>query len=202
MEARSCLQTHAVSFFLRWNSWLMLKNWDTGHVDLSFQISWKIAGFGTHGPSSPGAISWKWGQASHLTQGLCSSAPCGPTCPYCAISCLLGSFTQLATSNRLRDAFRDNPLSTRHCASLLEYLNATQLLPWRSSCINQLITVQWAKCSTEGMTVAQHGVSALRNWLEVLWRSLSWILKDEYEWFRQVVGGEYCKQWGWNGEHL
>ena len=168
MEARSCLQTHAASFFSQMEFVANVEK--LGHWTCESEFSdllktrwiwhpWALIPWsnqlevrGALPPDTGGVFfSSLW---SHLPL-LCYILP-------------PGLIHQLATSNRLREAFRDNPLSTRHCASLLEYVNATQLLPRRSARVSQLITAQRAKCSTGGTTMAQHGDSALGNRLEVL----------------------------------
>ena len=130
IKARTWLHTHDASFSPKWKEWLMLKTETFDMWTWILQISWKITGFGgttTHYPMKQSARAK--GQPPALE---CSSAPSSPKPT--VTSCLLCSFTQLATSNYAK-ALKWHLLSTRHCASSLEHwVNTTQLLPWRSSC--------------------------------------------------------------------
>ena len=189
--------TCGIFFFLKWNVWLMLKNWDTAHVDLNFQIFWKITGFGTTGSSSPGAGSegrpstWPEGGLfsslwDHLPL-LCHSLP--PHAPSSNLPPLImwgiqGAPTKHQALGKSLETGKHNTAPT------LEEL-ANQRVNW-------WITVLPVKCRTEGMNTAVHRDSALRSWLEVLWRSLSWMkMSDSGRW---SVGME-CRTFMWSPAH-
>lgn len=151
--------TCSIFFFpLKCNVWLMLKNWDTAHVDLNFQIFWKIIGFGTTGPLSPGAISWQWRTASHLTRGCALQLPVGPPAP---------TVLQPAPHAPLPNLpplimWGIQGVPTKHqalCKSLEigKYNIAPSLEELANQRINWWITVLPAKCRTEeGINMVEH----------------------------------------------
>ena len=139
-----CRQVQHLFFFfsLKWNVWLMLKNWDTAHMDLNFQIFWKIIGFGTTGPLSPGAISWQYRTASHLTRGCALQLPVGPPAPTVLV-CRPCSFTQPSTS----DYVRHSVAPSKHealCKSL--EIGTFNTAPTLEELANQVYTSELQRC--------------------------------------------------------
>ena len=143
--------------------------------------------------------SWQWRTAFHLTQGWALQLPVGPPAPT-----VLQPAPHAPSSNLpplIVWGIQGAPTKHQALGKSLEtgkHNTAPTLEELTNQHVNWWITVLPAKCRTEGMNTAVHRDSALRSWLEILWRSLSWMkMSDSGRW---SVGME-CRTFMWSPAH-